>query len=117
MARRLLKTHGPPGNVIPACAAIWPSFGASNQLVAALALLTIGVWVARALKGDNRFAMIPMWFMLVTTVAALGIMIKDNMAYENPNYVLVVPSIVLLVLALLMVFESFKALKQAQKDL
>ncbi len=53
---------------------------------------------AKALKGDNRFAMIPMWFMLVTTVAALGIMIKDNMAYENPKYVLVVPSIVLLVL-------------------
>ena len=117
MALLLTKTHGPTGNVIPAWAAIWPIFGASNQLVAALALLTIGVWVAKALKGDNRFAMIPMWFMLVTTVAALGIMIKDNLAYASPNYVLVVPSIILLVLALLMVFESMKALKQAQKDL
>ncbi len=117
MALLLTKTHGPTGNVIPAWAAIWPIFGASNQLVAALALLTIGVWVAKALKGDNRFAMIPMWFMLVTTVAALGIMIKDNMAYENPNYVLVVPSIVLLVLALLMVVESLKALKEDKKTL
>ncbi len=117
MALLLVKTHGPTGNVIPAWAAIWPIFGASNQLVAALALLTIGVWVAKALKGDNRFAMIPMWFMLVTTVAALGIMIKDNMAYENPNYVLVVPSIVLLVLALLMVVESLKALKEDKKTL
>lgn len=44
-------------------------------------------------------------------------MIKDNLAYASPNYVLVVPSIILLVLALLMVFESMKALKQAQKDL
>ncbi|MGD9822305.1 MAG: carbon starvation CstA 5TM domain-containing protein, partial [Aminobacteriaceae bacterium] len=101
----------------PAWAAIWPIFGASNQLVAALALLAIGVWVAKGLKKNNQFAMVPMWFMLVTTVAALGIMIKDNLAYASPNYVLVVPSIILLVLALLMVFESMKALKQAQKDL
>jgi carbon starvation protein len=111
MALLLTKAHGPTGNVIPAWAAIWPIFGASNQLVAALALLTIGVWVGKALKKDNRFVMYPMWFMLVTTVAALGFLIKDNLAYEHPNYILVVPSIVLLVLAILMVFESLKALK------
>ena len=33
------------------------------------------------------------------------------MAYEHPNYILVVPSIILLVLAIMMVFESLKALK------
>jgi len=117
MALLLTKTHGPTGDVIPAWAAIWPLFGASNQLVAALALLAVGVWVAKALKKDNRFAMYPMWFMLVTTVAALGIMIKENMAYEIPNYVLVVPSIILLVLALLMVMESLKALRAPEKKL
>ena len=111
MALLLTKAHGPTGNVIPAWAAIWPIFGASNQLVAALALLTIGVWVGKALKKDNRFMMYPMWFMLVTTVAALGFLIKDNLAYEHPNYILVVPSIILLVLAIMMVFESLKALK------
>ncbi len=57
MALLLTKAHGPTGNVIPAWLAIWPIFGASNQLVAALALLTIGVWVGKALKKDNRFAM------------------------------------------------------------
>ncbi len=117
MALLLVKTHGPTGNVIPAWAAIWPLFGASNQLVAALALLAIGVWVAKALKKDNRFAMFPMWFMLVTTVAALGIMIKDNLAYAQPNYILVVPSIILLILAVLMVLESFKSLREVPKDL
>ncbi len=117
MALLLVKTHGPTGNVVPAWAAIWPIFGASNQLVAALALLAIGVWVAKGLKKNNQFAMVPMWFMLVTTVAALGIMIKENMAYENPNYVLVVPSIILLVLGLLMVLESMKALKETDKKL
>src|SRR5690606_9335887 len=107
----------PDGKVIAAWAAIWPIFGASNQLVAALALLAIGVWVAKGLKKDNRFAMVPMWFMLVTTVAALGVMIKENLAYASPNYVLVVPSIILLVLGLLMVLESMKALRASDKDL
>lgn len=117
MALLLTEAHGPTGNVIPAWAAIWPIFGASNQLVAALVLLAVGVWVAKGLKKNNRFLMVPMWFMLVTTVAALGIMIKDNMAYDKPNYILVVPSVILLVLALLMVFESLKALKEVRKEL
>ncbi|MDI9370596.1 MAG: carbon starvation protein A [Synergistaceae bacterium] len=112
MALLLTKAHGPTGAVIPAWAAIWPIFGASNQLVAALALLTIGVWVSKALKKDNRFMMIPMWFMLVTTIAALGFLIRDNMVFEKPNYILVVPSVILMVLAILMVLESMKALKE-----
>jgi len=115
MALLLTKAHGPTGAVIPAWAAIWPIFGASNQLVAALALLTIGVWVSKALKKDNRFVMIPMWFMLVTTIAALGFLIRDNMVFEKPNYILVVPSVILMILALLMVFESLKALKEEPK--
>jgi len=50
---------------------IWPAFGASNQLVAALALLVISCW----LLGKNkpmRYSLIPALFMLVTSVTALG---------------------------------------------
>jgi carbon starvation protein len=49
---------------------LWPAFGASNQLVAALALLVVSVW----LLGRRRMVMpilIPGAFMLITTVAAL----------------------------------------------
>lgn len=112
MALLLVKTHAPDGSVIPAWAAIWPIFGASNQLVAALAFLAIGVWVAKGLKKTNSFVMIPMWFMLATTVVALLLMIKEQMASVAPNYILVVSSVILLVLALLMVREAFKALKE-----
>jgi carbon starvation protein len=112
MALLLVKTHGPDGSVIPAWAAIWPIFGASNQLVAALAFLAIGVWVAKGLKKTNSFVMIPMWFMLATTVVALLLMIKEQMASVAPNYILVVSSVILLVLAILMVREAFKALKE-----
>lgn len=112
MALLLVKTHGPDGSVIPAWAAIWPIFGASNQLVAALAFLSIGVWVAKGLKKTNSFIMIPMWFMLATTVVALLLMIKEQIASVAPNYILVVSSVILLVLAILMVREAFKALKE-----
>ncbi|EHM10309.1 carbon starvation protein, predicted membrane protein [Thermanaerovibrio velox DSM 12556] len=108
----LVKIHGADGKEVPAWAAIWPVFGASNQMVAALALLSVSVWVAKGLKKDNSFLMVPMWFMLVTTVGALAIMIKDNLMLATPNYILVVPSVLLMILAILMVKEAFGALKK-----
>ncbi|HCL80485.1 MAG TPA: carbon starvation protein A [Synergistaceae bacterium] len=111
LALLLVKTHGADGQLIPAWAAIWPIFGASNQLVAALALLSIGVWIAKSLKKSNSFVMIPMWFMLATTVVALLLMIKEQMSSVAPNYILVVSSVILLVLAILMVKEALRALK------
>lgn len=92
---------------VPAWKLIWPVFGASNQLVAALALLAIGVWVAKDLKKDNRFVMYPMGFMLVTTIAALGYLIKANL--HNP--LLTGLSALLLILAFLLVREARHALK------
>ncbi|HEX8738924.1 MAG TPA: carbon starvation CstA family protein [Casimicrobiaceae bacterium] len=48
---------------------LWQMFGASNQLMAALSLLVVAVW----LKSEKRrptFAVVPMVFMYVTTLAA-----------------------------------------------
>ena len=88
-------------------------FGAANQLVGALVLLALGVWVARALKKPNQWLMLPMWFMLITTVAALGLMIRDNLINAaKPNWVLGGMAILLLALALLMVLQAFSALKR-----
>ncbi|MDR0565339.1 MAG: carbon starvation protein A, partial [Azoarcus sp.] len=88
---------------------IWPIFGSANQLVAALALLAIAVWIKKDLKSSNNWLMVPMWFMLVTTMAALGFLIRDQLRAVSPNYVLVVLSAVLMVLAVLMVYETAKA--------
>jgi len=100
----------------PMWAVIWPIFGAANQLVAALALLGVAVWIKKGLKKDNRFLMYPMWFMLVTTIAALLMLIRDQFRSENPNIVLVVIAVLLMVLAVLMVREAFKALKTVAPD-
>ena len=48
---------------------LWQMFGASNQLMAALSLLVVAVW----LKSEQRnpsFVLLPMVFMYVTTLAA-----------------------------------------------
>ncbi len=95
----------------PAWALIWPVFGASNQLVAALALLAVGVWVTRGLKKNAAFLMLPMGFMLATTVAALFLLIKANL--KNP--LLSGIAVVLLVLAALLVKEVFDALRSGEE--
>jgi len=89
-----------------AWALIWPVFGASNQLVAALTLLALAVWVKNGLKKDNRFAMYPFFFMLATTMAALFFLIKTNLN----NLLLSGISVVLVVLAVMLVMEAKKAL-------
>src|SRR3989475_4441361 len=48
---------------------LWQLFGASNQLMAALSLLLVTVWL-RSIGRNPAFAGIPMLFMYVTTVAA-----------------------------------------------
>ena len=48
---------------------IWQLFGASNQLMAALSLLVVTVWLV-ATKRNSLYAGIPMVFMYVTTMAA-----------------------------------------------
>ncbi len=49
---------------------IWPLFGAANQLLAALALLTVCAWLGN-IGRNNKMFYIPMAFMLVVTLASL----------------------------------------------
>lgn len=111
MALVMVKTHDASGNPIPAWSAIWPIFGAANQMVAALSLLAIGVWVIKGLKKSGAFLMTPFWFMLATTVIALVILIRGWIFAPIPNYLLGGIAIVLLILAVMLVAESMKAIK------
>lgn len=91
---------------VPAWKLIWPVFGASNQLVAALTLLALAVWVKNGLKKDNRFALYPFFFMLATTMVALFFLIKANLS----NFLLSGIGILLVILAIMLVLEAKKAL-------
>jgi carbon starvation protein len=106
LALLLVKSGGKP-----TWAVIWPVFGSANQLVAGLALLALAVWVKKALRKDNRFLMLPMWFMLITTIAALILLVRDQVVSGTPNFTVVLISVVLMALAVLMVREALRALK------
>lgn len=106
-----MKATNAAGMEVAVWQVIWPVFGASNQLVAAIALLSIAAWVIRGLKKRGRFLTLPFWFMLATSVFALIINIYEE-CFVKPaaNYVLVVLSAVLIVLAFFLVKEGMQAI-------
>jgi carbon starvation protein len=65
---------GANGELQPAWKAIWPLFGATNQLLAALALLTFVVFL-KASKVAYGFALLPAVVMIVMPMTALGLMV------------------------------------------
>lgn len=84
--------------------AIWPIFGTANQLLAAMALLAIGVW----LKSDNRdcrMVFYPMCFMFVVTFSALVGLVYNY--FSAGNYFVGTISVILFILAIGLVQQSW----------
>ncbi len=96
-------------------AAIWPIFGAANQMVAALNLLGIAAWVKLGLHKSNKFLYIPFWFMLVTTVYSLVIQVKERLEAAVPNYLLLSLGAILIVLGVAMSIAGVSAMNK-EKD-
>jgi carbon starvation protein len=91
---------------------IWPVFGSANQLLAALALLALTVWVANLKKGF-LFVLIPMIFMFAVTLTALGMLIYTN--FIATNYTLAVISILLFTLAVLLGIKAYGVLTNGKE--
>lgn len=89
---------------------IWPVFGASNQLLAALALLSATLWLMRE-KRPALFAMLPMFFMLIISIWALVCLVIQKWG----NWTLCVISIVLIILALFLVVLAAVKLSAKRK--
>lgn len=90
---------GPGGKLLPAWQAIWPAFGATNQLLAALAMLVVFAWLYRERK-PFVFVLVPFLFMAVTTVTALTQLVIANLLRKGSLLV----GLLSLVLDLLAVF-------------
>ncbi|RMH57415.1 MAG: carbon starvation protein A [Candidatus Hydrogenedentota bacterium] len=99
------------GKLIPAWKAIWPVFGATNQLLAALALLAVATWLRRT--GRNFWiAALPMAFMTTMTLWALILIIRQYGAMSLLGGV----GILLVLLAVLLVVEAFRAFGLGELD-
>ncbi|MDI6765640.1 MAG: carbon starvation protein A [Bacteroidota bacterium] len=88
---------------------IWPIFGASNQLVAALALfVATAYWFGY--KRPRKFTLIPAIFMLITTEAALIYQLVWQYIPQK-DIVLSVIALALIVLGLIVAVEAFRKIR------
>lgn len=85
---------------------IWPIFGSANQLLSAIALLAIAIWL-KSMGKEYRMASYPMVFMFAVTLVALVQLIFANLT----NYILLFFSVSLLILAVVLMLQAFKAFK------
>lgn len=88
-------------------ATLWPMFGSANQLLGALALLTVTVWLFN--KGVNPlFTLIPMVFMFTVTISSLAIFAWQN--FQSGSITLTVLSVALLGLSFALIILARKSL-------
>jgi carbon starvation protein len=71
--------HDAAGQVVPMWKTVWPAFGASNQLLAALTLMSVSVWLKR--EGRSWWVTgLPGVFMTVVSMASLVDMVRSRTA-------------------------------------
>jgi carbon starvation protein len=98
---------------------LWQMFGASNQLMAALSLLVVAVWL-KSEKRNPTYAVVPMIFMYVTTLAATAVTARNLYVTiaANPKmtalpvagaWAMIAVSVLLFVAAVLIGWDGYKA--------
>ena len=95
---------------------IWPIFGATNQLIAAVALFVIATWLM-AMGKPTKFALYPAIFMIVTTIGALVWQSYRFYSQPEPNIFLGTAAVLLIILALFVGYEGMATLKGRKEKL
>jgi carbon starvation protein len=85
---------------------LWELFGTTNQILAALGLLTVSLFLYRLGK-PIIYTLIPMAGMLVMTVTAMSVRLRTN--YQAGHWPLLIVGGVILLLVLWLVIESLLA--------
>ncbi|MBI4057392.1 MAG: carbon starvation protein A [Elusimicrobia bacterium] len=98
----------PAGKIQPMWKVFWPAFGASNQLLAALSLAGITVWLRHT--GRNWWVTgIPAAFMTVVTLSSLAIIVRQTLSAGRWLDPVGTTAILLLILALIILFQTASA--------
>ena len=100
---------------------LWQLFGASNQLMAALSLLIVSLWL-KSMGRSPRYAFWPMLFMYITTMAAIivtaynlyaSILSNAAIASQTINLLgavaMIVVAVLLFVAALIIAYDAWHA--------
>ena len=95
---------------------IWPIFGATNQLIAAVALFVIATWFM-AMGKPTKFALYPAIFMIVTTIGALVWQSYRFYSQPEPNIFLGTAAVLLIILALFVGYEGMATLRGQKEKL
>lgn len=90
---------------------IWPIFGASNQLVAALALIVVSSYLV-GIKSPKKYTIYPAYFMLLTTLGAL--FYQGYHFFLSEKYLLGCVSLILILLASVIIYDA-RAILFSQK--
>jgi len=85
---------------------LWPMFGAVNQLLAALALLVVTIYLKRCGTWGYVLTLIPCLFMLVLTIWSMIANEANFLRAEQRNWVLIVINAATFVLAVALVLEA-----------
>ncbi len=88
--------------------AIWPMFGAANQLIASLVLIVASVYLFTH-KRNFVFTAIPAVVMLITTIAALLYETYTFLTAEKPNILLAAIAVILIILAVFLARTALAA--------
>ncbi|MFH1467897.1 MAG: carbon starvation protein A [Pseudomonadota bacterium] len=92
---------------------IWPIFGSANQLLAALALLAVSVWLAHRAR-RNLFVLIPMVIMYVVTLTSLVQLAWHHLLEAGGSLVLGITAVSLLAVALVLAVLAARTLLGAR---
>lgn len=88
---------------------LWPIFGSANQLLAALALLAVAVWLIKK-KVNPTFVLIPMFFMFAVTLSSLLLFAIQN--FNNGTYLLSFIAGLLFLLSIVLAWFARNSLKK-----
>ncbi|MAW73140.1 MAG: carbon starvation protein A [Gemmatimonadetes bacterium] len=86
---------------------IWPLFGTTNQLLAGLTLLVLSIMLVK-LKRRYIFTLVPMVFVTFMALAAAVYQLW-GLFYTDPNYVVGVIDVIVIIMAIFVLLESWSA--------
>ena len=92
---------------------IWPLFGTSNQLLGALTLMVMTVFLTK-LGRATWVTIVPLTFLIVMTIPALLIQLRQF--WIAGNYLLIVMDLLILVASILVALEGMSAIGRARRE-